>query len=137
MQKQIIISLVLIASAFTAGYFFASKSTNTAVADHELAALMHYTAAISYLQKDQVDNAKYILYVGTDGALNELSKRDAAALSQSNQKALKKILISLDQSWNKDHPFDDEKSVSLKAMPEWVEMRNRNDAFRKNYPNAP
>ena len=98
---------------------------------------MHYTPAIAYLQKGQTENAKSILYVGIDGALSELSKNNGAALSQSSRKALKETLVHLNQAWDKDQPFDNEKSVSLKTMPEWVEMRSKNDTFRKNYANTP
>lgn len=137
MRLRLIISLVLIVVAFAAGYFVAPRHTDSDVAEYELAALMHYTPAIVYLQRGQTENAKYILYVGIDGALNELSKNNAAALNQSNRNALKKLLINLNQSWDIDRPFDTEKSVSLKAMPEWVEMRNKNDTFRKNYADTP
>jgi hypothetical protein len=137
MRPRHFIFLALIAVAFAAGYFVAPRQTDSDVAEHELAALMHYTPAIAYLQSGQTDNAKYILYIGIDGALSELSKNNAAALNQSSRNALKKTLVHLNQSWDKDQPFDNEKSASLKTMPEWVEMRSNNDAFRKTFANAP
>lgn len=137
MRLRQIIFLALIAAAFAAGYFVAPRQTDSNVAEHELAALMHYTPAIAYLQSGQPENAKYILYVGIDGALSELSKNNADALNQPSRNALKKTLAQLNQAWDKDPPFDNEKSVSLKAMPEWVEMRSKNDTFRKNYANTP
>jgi hypothetical protein len=137
MQLRYIIFFALIAVAFAAGYFVAPRQTDSDVAEYELAALMHYTPAIEYLQSGQTENAKYILYVGIDDALSELSKNNAAELNQSSRNALKKTLVHLNQAWDKDQPFDNEKSSSLKTMPEWLEMRSKNDAFRKSYANTP
>lgn len=133
MQRTFAVSLICSVLGFLAGYFVASQKTEELVARHELAALMHYTPALAYLQKGQVENAKYILYVGTDGSISTLSNNNAAALGQTEKQTLKTTLTHLNQSWSKDGPFDTEKSASLRALPEWIEMRKNNDAFRNGY----
>lgn len=135
MPQRIFISF-LVAIAFAVGYFVASRQTDSYVAEYELASLAHYTPAIAYLQKGQTENAKFVLYVGIDGALSELSKSNAA-LNQSSRNELKETLYRLNKLWDKDQPFENEKSVRLKAMPEWVEMRSKNDTFRKQYAKTP
>lgn len=137
MRPRHIIFLALIAIAFAAGYFVATRQNDSVVAEHELAALMHYTPAIAFLQNGQTDKAKSILYVGVDGALSELSQSNGGALNPSGREALKKTIGHLNQAWDKDHPFESEEWSSLKSTPEWVEMRSKNDEFRKSYASAP
>jgi hypothetical protein len=121
--------------AFIAGYFVATQKTENAIAVHEVQSLMHYTPALAYLQNGQTENAKNILYTGIDGSLGTLSKSNTASLSPTDSKALKSTLVQLNQLWDKDKPFENEKSASLKTIPEWVEMRLKNDAFRNDYAN--
>jgi len=111
------------------------QKAEKAIAVHEVLSLMHYTPALAYLQNGQTESAKYILYVGIDGSLGTLSKNYSASLNQTDSKSLKSTLIHLNQLWAKDKPFENEKSASLRAMPEWVEMRQKNDAFRNGYAN--
>ena len=135
MRKILTTSIIFSVLAFLAGYFVATQKEESVIAEHELAALMHYTTVLAYLQKGQVENAKYLLYVGSDGSIGTLSKNNAAALSITKKEILKTTLIHLNQSWAKDKPFDTEKSASLTGMPEWLEMRQKNDTFRNGYVN--
>lgn len=137
MRLRLSVFLVLIAASFAAGYFVAPRHTDSDVAEHELTALMYYTPAIAYLQNGQTEKAKSILYVGIDGALSELSKNNGGALNQFGREALKKTIGHLNQAWDKDHPFEGGEWSTLKLMPEWVEMRSKNDAFRKSYASTP
>ena len=133
MRKRYVAYFALVAVAFSVGYFVASRQTESYVAEHELAALMHYNAAIAYLQKEQIENAKTMLYIGADSTLSVLSENNAASLNQSSHKILKEALTHLNKSWEKDQPFVGEQWASLKATPEWVDMRNKHDEFRRNY----
>jgi hypothetical protein len=133
MRRIVVTSLICSVLAFSGGYLAASRNTDELVAQHELVALMHYTPALAYLRKGQVDNAKNILYVGADGSIGTLSKNNAAALGQEDKESLRTTLIHLNQFWDQDKPFDTEKTASLLAIPGWVEMRRQNDAFRNGY----
>lgn len=133
MQKILASSIICSILAFILGYLVAIQKTEKTIAVHEVLSLMHYTPALAHLQNGQIENAKQILYVGIDGSLGTLSKNNATSLNEADRKSLKSTLVQLNQLWTKDKPFDNEKSANLKTMPEWIEMRHRNDDFRNNY----
>lgn len=128
-------SVICSVIAFIAGYFVALQKSEKAIAVHEVLSLMHYTPALAYLQNGKTEDAKHILYIGIDGSLGTLAKNNAAALNQTDSKSLKSTLARLNQLWAEDKPFEHEQFTSLKKMPEWVEMRRKNDEFRIEYVN--
>ncbi len=135
MRKIVITSLLSSVLAFLGGYFIASEKNDQLLAQHDLRALMHYAPALAYLRRGQVDDAKYMLYVGADDSIGFLSENNAAALNQEDKESLKNTLGHLNQFWEEDKPFDGVKSASLQTLPGWNEMRQKNDAFRKRYVN--
>lgn len=133
MRTILATSIICSVFAFIAGYFVASQKAEKTIAVHEVLSLMHFTPALAYLQNGKSEDAKHILYIGIDGSLGALAKNNAAALNQTDSKSLKSTLARLNQIWVTDKPFEHEQYASLKTMPEWVEMRKRNDAFRNEY----
>ena len=132
-----VLVLLAVTGAFFAGYTVSERRTATLVAEHELNALMHYVPALAYLQKGDVNNAKSLLYTATDGPLSTFSRDNAHSLSPENQKILSRVLVPLNQAWAEDRPFAGEHWASVRGLPDWVEMRRRNDTFRENYAAKP
>ena len=131
-----VIALVILGvgvASFGAGYWIADTRGRALVAENQLAALQHYVPAIAYLRKGNIESAKGILYTGVDGTLTTLSQDNAASLSTTTRPILEGLLAPLNAAWSEDRPFEGEKDASLRNMPEWVEMRERNDAFRLNF----
>jgi len=125
--------VILALISFGTGYLVADHRADSLAAEKEFTALLHDVAAIGYLRKGAVDDAKNILYVAVDGQLSTFSSNQAATLSSSSREHLSKVLASLNQSWAADRPFEGEKSTPLHGSPEWTEMRKKNDAFRQNH----
>ena len=138
-RRTIAFVLVLLAvtGAFFAGYTVSERRTAQLVAEHELTALMHYVSALAYLRKGEVNNAKSLLYTATDGPLSTLSHDNALSPSPENQKILSRVLVPLNQAWAEDNPFSGDQWSSVRASPDWREMRRRNDSFRENYAAKP
>ena len=78
-----------------------------------------------------------LLYTAIDGPLYTLARDNAQSLSLESQKVLSRVLGPLNQAWVEDKPFTGEQWTSSRALPDWVEMRRRNDTFRENYADNP
>ena len=132
-----VLALLAVTGAFFAGYAVSERRTAQLVSEHELSALMHYVPALAYLRKGDVNNAKSLLYTATDGPLSTLSRNNADSLRPESQKMLSRVLVPLNQAWAEDKPFSGDQWESVRALPDWVEMRRRNDTFRENYAAKP
>jgi hypothetical protein len=124
--------LVVALSSFAAGYWIADARRRTLVAENQLAALQHLPAIV-FLGKGDINSAKGILYVGVDGSLSTFSHDDAASLSAASRPILSRLLPHLNAAWSEYRPYEGDKSASLRKLPEWVKMRERNDAFRRTF----
>ena len=135
MKHWIIALLVLVVgvASFGGGSWVAETRGRALVAENQLAALQHYVPAITYLRKGDVESARGILYVGVDGSLSAFSQDNASSLSTTTRPILGRLLPHLNAAWSEDRPFEGEKAASLRKLPEWVEMRERNDAFRLKF----
>jgi hypothetical protein len=125
--------LVIALLSFGTGYWIADARGRTLVAENQLAALQHYVPAIVFLGKGDINSAKGILYIGVDGSLSTFSHDAAASLSTTSRPILSRLLPHLNAAWNEDRPYEDDKSASLRKLPEWVQMREQNDAFRRTF----
>lgn len=130
----IAVLLVFVAvAAFASGYWIASSRAKEVVALSQLRALQHYVPAIAHLRKGNIQGAKAILYVAVDEPLTTFSMDDAVSLPGEAQSILHRLLPHLNEAWAEDRPFEGEDFASLRAMPEWRAMRERNDSFRRRY----
>lgn len=139
-MRRLTLSAVAVASlvlAFVAGYVTAERRVPREVAERELGALMYYVPAIAYLRRGEVGNAKKLLYVATDAPLSLLSQGGANSLAPESQTILRDTLAHLNKAWSIDKPYATAEWDSVRKMPEWKEMRRRNDAFRESYATNP
>ena len=119
--------------SFGAGYWLGDSRGRAQVAEAQLGVLQHYVPAIVYLRTGKIEPAKGMLYTGVDGVLLTFSQDNAASLSEPSRDTLARLLPSLNAAWSEDRPFEGEKVAPLRAMPEWVAMREKNDSFRLKF----
>jgi hypothetical protein len=135
MRRRTVSALVLsvAVASFAAGYWIASARAKEAVALSHLVAVQHYVPAIAHLRKGNIQGAKALLYVAVDVPLASFSQDDAASLPEEAKPILRRLLPHLNEAWAADRPFEGEDWSSLRKMPEWRLMRERNDSFRQKY----
>jgi hypothetical protein len=131
------LAVLAVIAAFVLGYFVGERRADQLVAERELGALQHYLSALGYVRKGDLTNAKSILYTATDGPLSFFSRDDARSLSPESQKILARWLTPLNRAWAEDKPFEGAQWSSVRAVPDWSEMRSRNDLFRERYAAKP
>ena len=128
-----LIGLALVCISFGAGYFVADRRAESLASELQFGALTHDIAAIAYLRRGQVENARSILYVAVDGPLSTFSSDNASSLSPESRKFLSELLWNLNAAWAEDKPFEGEQFASLRSMSDWAQMRARNDEFRRRF----
>ena len=140
MKRAAIIGVFILAAvvgAFTSGYFIGERRTTQLVAEHELGALQHYVSLLGYIRKGDLANARSFVYVAADSPLSVFSADNGQSLTPGSQKILANWLKDLNTAWAEDRPFDGSQWSSVRSMPEWTEMRTRNDNFRERYAPKP
>jgi hypothetical protein len=126
-------AVAVLAASFGAGYFVAERHGERLLAEQQLASLMNYVPVLGYVRTGDLRNAKKLLYAAADGAISTFSRDEGATLSAASREILPKVLLTLNQAWTEDRPFDSAQWSAMRSMPGWAEMRRVNDAFRERF----